>query len=104
MRTQVQDTSIDAFYGHLSKSASQRKRIIAFIEQRRGNWSIGELAQELGLEKSTVSARLNESLAVGELIEAPKRKDRISGIRVRPVRIPPMQMELPCLAQLEVQA
>lgn len=48
-----------------------------------------EIAKALELEKSTVSARLHELLKeTKELVERPKRKDRISGITVRPVGLP----------------
>jgi predicted transcriptional regulator len=77
------------------QSAQQRNRILAFIKARGGDWSIGELAQELTLQKSTVSARLNELLNdTKELVEATRRKDRLSGITIRPVGIPPIQKEL----------
>ena len=43
----------------------------------------------MDLQKSTVSARLNELLKeTKELAERPKRKDRISGITIRPVGLP----------------
>lgn len=86
-----QPTAADAFRSHrgAGKSAAQRNRILAFIKSRGGDWSIGELAQSLELEKSTVSARLNELLhETRELVERPKRKDRISGIMIRPVALP----------------
>ena len=59
------------------------------ITARGGDWSIGELAKAMDLQKSTVSARLNELLNdTKELVERPKRKDRVSGITVRPVGLP----------------
>ena len=91
MRTAVTDTSIDSFHAHrgTGKASVQRARILAFIEARGGDWSIGELANALDLEKSTVSARLNEAIYVTyELVKRPKRKDRISGITIRPVGLP----------------
>lgn len=91
MRTAARETSIDAYHAHRGsgQSAQQRNRILSFIKQRGGDWSIGELAKALELEKSTVSARLNELLNdTKELVELPKRKDRISGIRIRPVGLP----------------
>lgn len=89
MLTNVRDTSCEAFHAHQSKSSAQRSRIMAFVMKRGGDWSIGELAHALGLEKSTVSARLNELLyETKELVERPKRKDRISGITIRPVALP----------------
>jgi hypothetical protein len=85
------DTAIDSYRGHRRAGISdcQRERICAFLRVRGGDWSIGELAAELHLEKSTVSARLHELLYEEKRIEeAPKRRDRISGITVRPVRAP----------------
>lgn len=97
MRTSVQETSIDAYHGHCGagKSAAQRGRILQHIKSCGGDWSIGEIARALGLEKSTVSARLNELLnETHELVECPKRPDRVSGIRVRPVGLTPLQGSL----------
>ena len=91
MRTAVQETSIDAFYLHrgAGKSAQQRERVLEFIASRGGDWSIGEIARALGLEKSTVSARVNELVnETRDLVEKPRRKDRVSGITVRPVGLP----------------
>lgn len=91
MLTNVRDTSCDSFRTHrgTGQSAAQRARILAFITARGGDWSIGELAKAMDLQKSTVSARLNELLNdTKELVERPKRKDRISGITVRPVGLP----------------
>lgn len=93
MRTAVQTTSSDAYRTHRGsgQAAQQRNRILDFIKGRGGDWSIGELAQILTLQKSTVSARLNELLNdTKELVERPKRKDRISGITIRPVGLPPV--------------
>jgi DNA-binding MarR family transcriptional regulator len=90
MRTSAQTTSIDAYHSHRGQSAQQRRRVLEFIKQCGGDWSIGELAHALGLEKSTVSARVNEALyETHELVEAPRRKDKRSGITVRPVKLPP---------------
>jgi predicted ArsR family transcriptional regulator len=97
MQTNVRETSRDSLLIHqmTGKSAQQRNRILAFIKARGGDWSIGELAQALTLQKSTVSARINELLNdTKELVEASRRKDRISGITIRPVAIPPIQKAL----------
>ena len=81
---------LDRYYGtEQGIPADQRARILAFIKARGGDWSIGELAKAMDLQKSTVSARLNELLKeTKELVERPKRKDRISGITIRPVGLP----------------
>jgi hypothetical protein len=86
-----QPTAADAFDAHRlsGKAFAQRSRILEFIKSRGGTWSIGELAHAMDLEKSTVSARLNELLyETHELIEAERRKDRRSGILIRPVMLP----------------
>lgn len=88
MLTAVAETSIDAFHAHTGK-ARQRAVILAHIKAHGGDWTIGELAQALGWQKSTVSARLFELLyETHELIEKPKRPDRVSGIRARPAGLP----------------
>lgn len=91
MRIAQQTTAADAYDRHRAsgKAAAQRASIVDHIRCHGGDWSIGELAHALGLEKSTVSARLNEALyETHELVEATRRKDRRSGILVRPVKLP----------------
>lgn len=83
-------TAADAYDRHRSsgKAAAQQARIVEFINTQGGDWSIGELAHALGLEKSTVSARVWECLHESHaLVDAPRRKDRRSGVLVRPVML-----------------
>jgi DNA-binding MarR family transcriptional regulator len=90
-------TAVAAFHDHSAsgKKEAQQLRILAFITNRGGDWSIGELAKAMGMEKSTVSGRVNELLyETKQLIEATRRKDRVSGIEIRPVMLPPEQWEL----------
>lgn len=95
-RIAQQVTAADAFTLHVQsgKAQAQQARIVAFIEQRGGSWSIGELADAMRLQKSTLSARLNELITIGRVIPAERRKDRVSGVMVRPVRLPPGQADL----------
>lgn len=89
----VRETSREAFRDHRGsgKSAQQRNRILGHIKSCGGDWSIGELAQALTLQKSTVSARVYELLnETKELVEKTRRKDRLSGITIRPVGLPPV--------------
>jgi hypothetical protein len=91
MRIAQQPTAADAYHSHRGQSAQQRRRVLEFIKQCGGDWSIGELAQALTLQKSTVSARVHELLnETKELVEQPRRKDRLSGITIRPVGLPPV--------------
>lgn len=90
MPTHAQTTSINAYQAHhaAGHARGQRLRILNYIRAAGGDWSIGELAQALALEKSTVSARVHELLHDSrELVARPRRKDRVSGILVRPVTI-----------------
>jgi len=97
MRIAQQSTACDSFYAHTDSglASGQRALILAFIELRGGAWSIGELADALAMQKSTVSARLNEMLhETKDLVAKPKRKDRITNITIRPVGLPVKQWEL----------
>ena len=72
-------------------SSHQCARILDFITANSiTDWSIGEIAHFLGMEKSTVSARLNAMLNEIDppIVAKPTRKDRRSGITIRPVGLP----------------
>ena len=97
MKISQQPTAIDAHHAHDASglSSAQRHLIVGFIKQRGGSWSIGELAGALGMQKSTISARVNECLhEFGLLVVKAKRKDRVSQITTRPVGLPVKQLEL----------
>ena len=97
MRIAQAPTACDAFHSHVGRGIArgQREKIIGYIALMGGDWSIGELAHSLHMEKLTVSARVNELLyETCEVVERQKRKDRISGIVVRPVALPAKQLDL----------
>lgn len=96
MRINQAPTACDSFHAHTDcgLAYSQREMIAGYIALRGGSWSIGELSNALDMQKSTVSARLNEMLATGQVEARQKRKDRISNISVRPVGLPAKQMDL----------
>ena len=90
MPTHVHSLSINAYQRHPQAGGahSQGRRILEHIRSRGGDWSIGELAQALRMDKSAVSARVHELLHDSEeLVACPRRKDRVSGILVRPVAL-----------------
>lgn len=92
MKINQHETAIAAYHAHTvsGNASAQRNRILSFIKSRRRKcgWSIGEIAHSMRLEKSTVSARLNELLHSGALVEFERRKDKCSGVEIRPVGIP----------------
>jgi DNA-binding transcriptional ArsR family regulator len=96
MRIAQAPTACAAFHAHRDsgKACHQGQNIINFISRMGGDWSIGELAEAMGLQKSTISARVRELLDEGQLDAMPKRKDRVSLITVRPVGLPRWQMGL----------
>lgn len=88
---QVTDTSIDAYYS-LTQKEKQERRIAEFILSRsldgKPSW-IRQIARDLQMESSTVSARLNAlkkcSTFVSEagtyiLIWNSKQKDPVTGV------------------------
>lgn len=87
MRIAQTETAIESYHAHTGKER-QCARILGHIKQHGGDWSIGEIAHALGMEKSTVSPRIRELLDTDELEAKPNRKDRRSGIRIRPVGLP----------------
>lgn len=92
MRTAVAETSIHAHDAIKASgnSTHQCARILDHIRQH-GDCSIGEIAHALGMEKSTLSARVYSLLydSHNPPLEAkPTRKDRRSGVMVRPVGFP----------------
>ncbi len=90
MLSNAAETGINAYHDHRAsgRARGQALLILNFIRASGGDWSIGELAHALELDKSTVSARVFELLHdTQELAARPKRKDRVSGILVRPVAL-----------------
>lgn len=96
MRIAATETQINAFHAHNATGGAkfQRAVILDVFNDFGGNWSIGELAKYLKIDKSTISARINELLKSGDLIDLPKRRDMISGVLVRPVALPKVQLQL----------
>jgi len=96
MRIEATFTQIESFHNHVANGGAkhQRSKILEIFNSYGGNWSIGELAKFMKMDKSTISARINELLKTEELIDLPKRRDLISGVLIRPVALPRKQLEL----------
>jgi len=93
MRTDVQPTSLSAYDEVRASGTTCRQcaRILALITANHElDWSIGEIAHALHMEKSTVSARLHFMLNEIDppIVAKIPRKDRRSNVTVRPVGLP----------------
>jgi hypothetical protein len=94
MKIQQADTAINHFHLVVSDelAPSLIERIRNFIEghPRKPDWTIGELAHGLELDKSTISARRNEMLKLLILERCEKRCCSISGVKCETVRLSAM--------------
>ena len=95
MRTQVTETSIDAYHSRSRRTAGQLQcdRIVEYVE-RAGTATIAEIAKALHMEKSSVSGRRNELIAAGRLVLAGVRKCSVTNRTVQSVKLPTMQRPL----------
>lgn len=73
---------------------TQHDLVEAYIRNRGGDWTIAEIADALGFEKSTASRCLNTLLKEGRLQEKAKRLDRITHRKNRPLGLPAVQQDL----------
>jgi len=73
------------------EKTSQKQEVRKALEAMGGEATIGELAHEAlaGWQKSTISGRLNDLKDEGVVQDLPenKRKDKYSGITVKPWRL-----------------
>lgn len=95
MKTNVAETSIAVYRGHVVPDLQdkQAQRVLNYIAMHL-DATIGEIADALDMEKSTVSARQNKLRQDGHIEFSTSRKCRISGITCKPLRIVLGQKEL----------
>lgn len=76
----ARQTSINCYHEQVSKFMNKQEARIynSLLELKEA--TRGEIAEHLKMEKSTVSARINNMIKYGILIETGKRKDKISGV------------------------
>lgn len=88
MKINQADTAIEHFHNVVEPTTRhfQASTIMDALKDD-GDYTIGEIAQKLGMEKSTVSARRHELLKIGWLVKGGKRQCRISGVTCETVRI-----------------
>ena len=98
MRIAQAETAIVNYHSRVKNDSERQKLVVLNHSKSCGEpMSIGEVAHDLGWQKSTVSRCMNEMLSEFKprVVAYPKRKDRISGVMIRPVGIPPVgQQEL----------
>jgi predicted transcriptional regulator len=102
MSNNVRDTSREAFAVEQPRIESQRRAVLAVI-CKRGNATIAEIAATLNIEKSSVSARVNElkggsarrpmKPAVRE-VAGEKRHCKVTGHRAISVELIPVETHI----------
>ncbi|WP_434715484.1 hypothetical protein [Paraburkholderia sp. A3RO-2L] len=86
MKIAQQETAVAAFHERVPSIASTQRGVIYDAIQPGHDYSMCELVEMTGFQKSSISARLNKMRADGVLEYGPERKCRISGITINPVR------------------
>lgn len=95
MKTNVAQTSIDAFYGVVQTDKQRQHAKLLAIFADGNDYSFRELSERTGMFPSTISARVNELRDDLKLVErAPRRQCQISRIAVIPHRLKAKQAEL----------
>ena len=92
MQPSVRETSIAAYHELRDdgKLTAKQQQIIDYLHRHPGAvFSRLEISRAIDMPINCVAGRVNELLKeTKEVVEYPKRKDRISGITVRPVGLP----------------
>ena len=95
MKIQQAETAIACWHGMKDYADSQSETVLAYIKMHGGDWTIAEIAQALGWEKSTASRAINTLINAKELVAKPERKGKTYPfIRSRPVGLPWRQMDI----------
>jgi DNA-binding MarR family transcriptional regulator len=92
----IRSASLDAYHGHIigSRELDQAGRVEAEIT-RQGRCTRRMVAESLGMETSTVSARVNKLLKDGRIVETGYLKQcPITGKQVNWLMVTPAQAEL----------
>ena len=87
MTTAVRETSIQAYAEHRATGhvTSSQAAILEAMKHGR-DYSLSELSAMTGIEKSSVSGRINELLASGQVVISRLRACKITGKTVRATR------------------
>lgn len=87
MLTNVTETSRQAYAEHRASglvTASQQK--VLEVMRHGRDYSLSELSAMTGIEKSSVSGRINELKKLGQVVESRKRSCHVTGKTVTAVK------------------
>lgn len=88
MRTQVADTSRDAYHALGPKLGRQQRQVLAYLAQHTyRDHTRGEIARGTCMRLSSVCGRVNELLALQAIVEGVRRPCRVTNIAAHPLRL-----------------
>jgi len=70
MKTNVRETSIEAFRTHIQGDECMTKRVIDFVRSRKQGTTGREIAEKLRMDTATVSGIVRPAVKGGELIRS----------------------------------
>lgn len=84
MKTDVRETSIQAYADHRASGRVTSSQAVILDAMKHGrDYSLSELSAMTGIEKSSVSGRINEMLESGQVVISRLRACKITGKTVR---------------------
>lgn len=92
--SKVATTSIASYHDHKANRFAGQHGIILAVMRPGKLYSRRQIAKSSRLETSTVSARVNEMLASGQLEVCGTLKCPITGVKVEAVKLVAAQMEI----------
>lgn len=84
----IAETSIQSYHEHKAsgKVTTSQAAILKVMAHGR-DYSLSELSAMTGIEKSSVSGRVNELKADGKLVESRKRACHVTGKTIKAVKL-----------------
>lgn len=84
----IADTSIQSYAEHKASGrvTSSQQAVLRVMKHGR-DYSLSELSMMTGIEKSSVSGRINELKASGQVVESRKRACHVTGKTINAVKL-----------------
>jgi len=70
MKTNVKDSSIEAYYTHICGNIDKKKQILDFVKSKKSGTTGREIATVLGMDTATVSGLVKPAVNNNELIRS----------------------------------